>query len=559
MALPTPPPSSHNSDTKPKRRHSSSAPLLFVVLLFFASFSFFHSVQVLSTDHDHIVKASLEDFKKGKDGIRIAPPADAEGGEKATSKTNTKKTIPLDTRNEGTKQDIDKTGNTDDVFLVDEDEDPIDNPAPADGNSTFSACLLVMDDNHRLVEWVAYHYHVLPLRYLIIAVDPRSRTSPTRILNKWRRMGVYVEEWDDFKFLKEGIAKNVVPDDAELQIKRDRHRIRQKNFYRECLIGLKKANRTFTTLIDTDEFLTYNHMGGKYFEEWEKLQQKIHEESRFADKKRIQPSKPPPTTAKEGGLIKYIRQEQEAGTWQFFQRPCISSPRLQFGAKESRTEDQAKKLPRDSGLKIDRLDTLRYRKHAYRQDFVKNGLSKSIIDVSRVEQFPRIQSLHRPIKTICTAPWKDEWDSGLRINHYLGSWEGECLICPCFALTRVLFSVYLLIILFAAYSFRDDSRRGGERSFEGWAFKAQDADDTDDNIRPWINGFFETHGKKKAKELLKGAGLPRGFQGTGKNWTIMFLDEILGMNETTGNDMRIQFDNFVRDFHKNNQNTEGLV
>jgi hypothetical protein len=111
----------------------------------------------------------------------------------------------------------------------------------------------------------------------------------------------------------------------------------------------------------------------------------------------------------------------------------------------------------------------------------------------------------------------------------------------------------------AAYSFRDDSRRGGERSFEGWAFKAQDADDTDDNIGPWVDGFVETHGKDKAKELLKGAGLPRGYEGTGKNWTIMFIDEILGMNETKGNDMRIAFDNFVRDFHKNNQKTDGLV
>jgi hypothetical protein len=33
---------------------------------------------------------------------------------------------------------------------VEPKEDPIPNPPPADGNSTFSACLLVMDDNHRL-------------------------------------------------------------------------------------------------------------------------------------------------------------------------------------------------------------------------------------------------------------------------------------------------------------------------------------------------------------------------------------------------------------------------
>ena len=158
--------------------------------------------------------------------------------------------------------------------------------------------------------------------------------------------------------------------------------------------------------------------------------------------------------------------------------------------------------------------------NAQRQDFVKNGLSKSILDVSRIDSFPRIQSLHRPIKTLCTAPWKDDWDSGLRINHYLGSWE--------------------------AYSFRDDSRRGGERSVEGWAFKAQDADETDDIIRPWIGGFVQAHGAEKAKTLLQGAGLPRGYNADkNRNWTIMFLDEILSVNQTKGNDNRVAFDNFV--------------
>jgi hypothetical protein len=55
-------------------------------------------------------------------------------------------------------------------------------------------------------------------------------------------------------------------------------------------------------------------------------------------------------------------------------------------------------------------------------------------------------------------------------------------------------------------------------------------------------------------ELLHGAGLARGMQGNGKNWTIMFIDRILNDTKTEGNDMRKAFDNFVRDFHfKQNQ------
>jgi hypothetical protein len=38
------------------------------------------------------------------------------------------------------------------------EEDPIPNPELADGHDTFSACMLVMDDNHRLVEWLVSTY-----------------------------------------------------------------------------------------------------------------------------------------------------------------------------------------------------------------------------------------------------------------------------------------------------------------------------------------------------------------------------------------------------------------
>jgi len=403
-------------------------------------------------------------------------------------------------------------------------EDPIPNPPLPSGNETFSACLLVMDDNHRLVEWLAYHAHVLPLGYLVVAVDPRSRTSPTLVLNRWRKQGMFIEEWSDIDYLKPELASNTVADDAELQVKRDRHRMRQKNFYQACLKHAKQLERSWVTLIDTDEFLMYNHRGGNDFEAWEARETKRLKESKYFEKVRIKPSQTPPTPAEEGAMIQYIRQEQAAGH-PFFQRSCISIPRLQFGAQESTAKEREEGVAFSLAIDADRLDTLRYRKHAHRQDFVKNGLSKCILDVSRIDTFPRIQSLHRPIKTICTAPWKDDWDSGLRINHYLGSWE--------------------------AYSFRDDSRRGGERSWEGWAFKAQDAEETDDNIRPWISGFVEKHGPK-AKELLQGAGLPRGYQAPdqSKNWTIMFLNDILSVNETKGNDNRVAFDNFVRDIYK---------
>ena len=202
--------------------------------------------------------------------------------------------------------------------------------------------------------------------------------------------------------------------------------------YQACLKRMRQQGRSYTTLIDTDEFLTYNHKGGSDFENWERKQLELHRQKQLLMKQehpdynpqeRIRPSSIPPTTAQEGALIEYIRKEQEAGM-PFFESPCISCPRLLFGAKESTVQERQNRVPESLEIDSDRLDTLRFRKHAERQDFVKNGLAKSILDVSRITKFPLIQTLHRPIRTICAAPWRDEWSSGLRINHYLGSWEG---------------------------------------------------------------------------------------------------------------------------------------
>jgi hypothetical protein len=53
-----------------------------------------------------------------------------------------------------------------------------------------------MDDNHRLIEWLAYHHFALPLRRLIVMVDPRSKTSPLPILQRWEKY-MTIDLWHD--------------------------------------------------------------------------------------------------------------------------------------------------------------------------------------------------------------------------------------------------------------------------------------------------------------------------------------------------------------------------
>ena len=70
---------------------------------------------------------------------------------------------------------------------------------PSDG---FSGCLVLKDDNDRITEWLAYHWLVLPLKYLVVAVDPTGTTSPESILKLWNssNMGMDIVLWNDIDF-----------------------------------------------------------------------------------------------------------------------------------------------------------------------------------------------------------------------------------------------------------------------------------------------------------------------------------------------------------------------
>jgi len=66
-----------------------------------------------------------------------------------------------------------------------------------------SACLLMKGDNHHLIEWIAYHYLTLPLRYLVIAVEPDSFSSPLSIIQRWNntQLGMHIVLWNDHDFM----------------------------------------------------------------------------------------------------------------------------------------------------------------------------------------------------------------------------------------------------------------------------------------------------------------------------------------------------------------------
>jgi len=320
-------------------------------------------------------------------------------------------------------------------------------------DNEFSACLLTMDDNHFLIEWLAYHYHTLPLTNLIVAIDPHSKSSPALIFDRWRDMGMTIEEMKDDDFMK--IRKK----DLETMDEEGRstwiHRKRQRYFYKECLRKHKKEGRKWVLLIDADEYLTFN----KHTKSME---------SYVNDQKVVAP---------------FLQQELAKNDTILQRGPCVVIPRLRYGSKESPRKAVSKDVPQ--GFNGSAFLTMRFRKHAPLNSFKHNRLPKSIIDVSRVDVPDLVvNDPHRPLLKYCrnvTSHIKVK-DSPFVVRHYVGTWE--------------------------QFTFRDDIRNhDGEREASEKFKSFQDLDNGDDDgVRPWLTEFVNDVGSETAAKLLEGVG-----------------------------------------------------
>ncbi len=163
----------------------------------------------------------------------------------------------------------------------------------------FSACILWMDDNHRLEEWLAYHYHFLKLRTVIINVDPRSTTSPQAIVDRWNGtspipgsdldLNMNIVLWNDTMYTNplryefEQSTIDVLKGPKKYEKATEYHKLRQPAFYRACSEHLiserekeyehwnnnniqqkdghamekKKQPSQWTLFYDTDEFFAF--------------------------------------------------------------------------------------------------------------------------------------------------------------------------------------------------------------------------------------------------------------------------------------------------------------
>ena len=353
----------------------------------------------------------------------------------------------------------------------------------------FSACMLIKDDNDILNEWIAYHYHVLNLRYILVAVDPASETSPVPILQRWRNLtDLRVNVWADEDFMPESFLENgyhIHPryldgdanaskwhegheDPAQViadKLRINNHRFRQSTFLASCFRHLKKLKKSWTMHIDTDEYVVVN----PFFRRRQK--------SFGVDV---------PTVGKEGSVASVLQQINDKDDLYLASnshKACISMPRVLFGS----VEDDTSKRTVPDGYNATTFETVRWSYHSSYDDKDRNAQPKVIVDVSSVarndEMFQKkVFSIHRPSKELCRRVDQLSFQSSdhfpLSVNHYLGTWE--------------------------RYVGRNDTRR----SHRVYEFKAHVRDNHDAWISSWVGGFVRTMGHEKAKLLLDDHLLP---------------------------------------------------
>jgi len=394
---------------------------------------------------------------------------------------------------------------------------------------SMAACILVKDDADLLAEWIPYHYHTLPLRDLVIAVDPGNTQSLDRLRDRWDRpdeLGLSFAAWDDDVYLPAEFPRFPDLTHHRTELKKmeaaaNHHYERQRYFFGACVEHMRARHRTWTLFIDSDEYLVFNtpHADDgtlqrectpdKTCDDTKKryaiLKKPFWHNADFWNKRAQEmaaaratlPANGGGTTAGDDGrrtggstAMQYLTAHADAPPFHD-RRPCVDVPRLFFGGVDSRPADVAADVP--AGFDAGAFNTLRYRRHARRGAFEYNLFVKTLADVSRIDVAgtPR-KELPNGFKVLDkkTVPWR--WrpfqmhklcsrsafgdipvyydQSPFRAHHYIGSWE--------------------------AYSARKDSRRTKSM----YDIKANVDEGSDDDIRPWLKNFVHEFGDY-AKEL----------------------------------------------------------
>lgn len=314
---------------------------------------------------------------------------------------------------------------------------------------TTSACLLIMDDNHWLVEWIAYHYLMLSLRNIIVAVDGRSRTSPLSILDRWSHR-IQWEVWNDRDYQNDAPSYGRSLQQLNLE--------RQQSFLAKCLKTFQQREHRWVFAIDTDEFVVMNP----------KTSDKHH--SLYRDYSPVNMFVP-------GSISKFIDEEHRRR-----KAVCFAIGRMQFNSNEPNSIP-----PTLAPFNGSNFLTMRWQNAAANTPFAKN-----IVDLKHVNTyFPGNRTNQHQLLPNCpngTEMW-DQSNSLLQIYHYLGTWDQHTF----------------------RDDPRWYEKKNGGRNVRFHKFANKQSLDAVHNMTPWLVSFVQYVGMEEAIHLLDGVGQVQGW------------------------------------------------
>ena len=351
---------------------------------------------------------------------------------------------------------------------------------------------------------------MLNLRHLVVCLDPYSDTSPNKIAERWNKQGMMqIDVWNetDFEYLSK--KENVT---QQMQI--ELHRRRQMRCYTDCLKHLNAFNRTWTMMIDVDEFISFNpviddgslvkiDIGEKHIA-YEKIDDSDPNSNYKVIKTLKKRTSPNPISNPNRYRIEVLMNmrlkvprsayQSNKTIAQFitegkntipFHETCVVLPRLQFG-----NVVKSKNLKLQEGVSVDfaanRFNTLKYFSHHKNIGNPVNGAGKSIVDVSKMKTY-KVENVHM-INSECgnskQAAFADHATSLLRVNHYL--------------MPKELYFSKL------HHSLHENEKYNKFKTYE---YRASVNYSQSYGMEGWLELFVNEVGTRKAKILLHGAGV----------------------------------------------------
>lgn len=370
--------------------------------------------------------------------------------------------------------------------------------------NSMAACMMMGDDEIRLLEWIAYHYTVLPLGYLIIGLDPKAEKegATDTILDRWRsKIKIDVLRHDNWVTLEDDKGWNRPPMDYKTRkyhgwwLEKNSsyywesvHHRRQKHLFWHCQQRFKHYNMSLVLFPDSDEYYIYNYLKPEHEDPKFVLTGTVGVHSQFETEKELYQARNQtlhfrrhlPRMSERVTIMDYVQKMKTQTTSEVFHHSgCYRMPALNIASVETSRE------------KLLQITNIEHPEHFHTTSLYYHGwltgrFTKCMLDMTKISAMALrgttfVLNAHIPHLLMCgfAGPFKsgnDYISSLFRFNHYRSG-------------------------TVASWNERTDFRTGRANRFVSRNAKPQGWDNSTDG---WMEWFLAKVGNEEAHRLLLG-------------------------------------------------------